>query len=101
MLQRRIGMMWTRSGCAVSDNPRAKCLTARTLRLRSARSDIKPFSISDGLDFLRGSGGAAGGAASQQLTHGAHGGTHADRRVEQLLDRERPGELVPSKGGRA
>src|SRR6476661_6095684 len=101
MLQRRIGMMWTRSGCEVSENMRAKCLTARTLRLSSASSDIQPFSISDGLDFLGGRGGTAGGAARQPFTHGFHGRTHADRRVEQVLDPERPGKLVPSKRGEA
>src|SRR4029453_8835689 len=101
MLQRRIGMTWTRSGCEVSDNPRAKCLAARTLRLRSASSDIQRFSISDGLDFLGGGGGPAGGAARQPLTHCFPGRAPAAQRVEQVLARERPGELVPSERGQA
>src|SRR5262245_52621233 len=101
MLQRRIGMMWTRSGCEVSDNPRAKCLTARRLRLRSASSDIQPFSISDRFSLLGRCRWPARSAPRQSIAHGLHGGTDANRRVEQVFDAKGTGKLVASERGQA
>src|SRR6478752_1075088 len=98
MLQRLIGMMWTRSGCAVSVNPRTKCLIARELRLTVASAGIQPTSISDRL----GAPGCSGLRArrdgrpglGEPLTEGAHAVADLDGRVEDVVDGHHASDLV-------
>src|SRR5258708_20990464 len=51
MLQRRIGMIWTRRGCAVCVRPRMNSRRERALRLRVLFTD--PCSIASGHGRLR------------------------------------------------
>src|SRR4051812_11386058 len=95
MLQRRIGMMWTSSGCDVSVNPCANLRTARTCRLNLVSDGIKRLSISDPrLSHDRGRVRVVGRA----LAPAAHHPPQPDRRVEDRIDPDDPSELVPADG---
>src|SRR5689334_3579956 len=86
MLQRRIGMICTSSGCAVCTSPRTNCLTERALRVteRSGKSEI---------------------IASRRCRFGRAQAPHplADlqRSVEDQADRDESEQLVPRDGGEA
>src|SRR6478735_2723168 len=91
MLQRRMGMMWTSSGCDVSVNPCANLRTARTCRLNLVSDGIKRLSISDPwLSHDRRRVGVVRGA----LPPLPNQASHSNRRIENRIDWNHPAQFV-------
>src|SRR4051812_11962493 len=93
MLQRRMGMMWTSSGCDVSVSPCANLRTARTCRLNLVSDGIKRLSISDPwLSHDR----RRVRVVCRAFSPAAHHPSQPDRRVEDRIDPDDTSELVPA-----
>src|ERR1051326_5094504 len=84
MLQRRIGMIWTRSGCDVCTSPRTNCRTERAFRL-----------MMDGNATILASRDALGRAEALDAL------ADLERAVEDRSDRDEPEELMPRDGREA
>src|SRR5205809_5285532 len=86
MLQRRIGTICTRSGCAVCTSPRANSRTERALRL-TARNDKREI--------------IASGRTRLGRTQPAHPFANLQRSLEDHRDRDKSEQLVARDGGEA
>src|ERR1041385_3787895 len=84
MLQRRIGMIWTRSGCDVCTSPRTNSRTERAFRL-----------MMDGNATILASRDALGRAEALDAL------ADLERAVEDRSDRDEPEELMPRDGREA
>src|SRR5919197_2659358 len=84
MLQRRIGMIWTSSGCSVFASPRRNSRTDRSRRLVFRTTRMEPLIISGGLVRLR---------------LAAHGATDPQGGIEDRADPDPEGQLVVGDRG--